>query len=222
MILLFSVFLFIKAETEAEVQEIVLGSWHVTANYLPNHHELPETRHFHFKSTPTHQTTIVSGALYDSPDLTANPIRNYTLFFSQTSKGKFSISENIGKSVIPIASFDFSPLLHPHISSVGDWGTNKSFNSIFISNKIAQLTIFEKNSDNWTVYTFDKENEFQSNSFLDRYYQYFLMAFAFFLAYLVSKKVQQWQIEKKEKEVEAILLAKQKQKKKEKKKKKQK
>lgn len=215
----FFIFGFIKAETHAEVQEIILGNWFVTSRHL----NLNETsnqdniQYLYLRSFPTDYKTIITATLYKSKDDESSILQNYTLTFSQSSKGKFVLSEGINKNKKSIATFDFSPVLPPHISSVGDWGKNKSFNALFVTNKIAQLTIFENNG--WNIYTFDKEDDYEPESFIDKYYQLIVMGIAFFLAYLVSKKVQKWQIEKKQKEVERILQDQEKQKKKERKRK---
>ena len=219
IILSFILLRFTKAETHAEVQEIILGNWFVTSRHLGlNETQNQEkTHYFYLRSFPTEYKTIITATLYQSKEDESSILHNYTLTFSQTSKGKFALSENLNKNKRPVATFDFSPVLPPHISSVGDWGSNKSFNALFITNKIAQLTIFGK--EDWTVYTFDKEENYEPETFLDKYYQLIMMGIAFFLAYIVSKKVQSWQIEKKQKEVERILMEQEKQKKKEKKKK---
>lgn len=208
---------FVRTETHAEVQEIILGNWFVTSRQLspeetPN---LENIQYYYLRSTPTNHKTIITASLYKSKEDDISILHNYTLTFSQNSKGKFVLSEYFNKKNNKIATFDFSPVLPPHISSVGDWGLNKSFNALFVTNKIAQLTIFEKQK--WTVYTFDKEEDYEPETFLDKYYQLIMMGIAFFLAYIVSKKVQKWQIEKKQKEVEEILKEQKRQARKEKK-----
>lgn len=208
---------FVRTETHAEVQEIILGNWFVTSRQLspeetPN---LENIKYYYLRSTPTNHKTIITASLYKSKEDDESILHNYTLTFSQNSKGKFVLSEYFNKKNNKIATFDFSPVLPPHISSVGDWGLNKSFNALFVTNKIAQLTIFEKQK--WTVYTFDKEEDYEPETFLDKYYQLIMMGIAFFLAYIVSKKVQKWQIEKKQKEVEEILKEQKRQARKEKK-----
>lgn len=209
---------FIKAETHAEVQEIILGNWFVTSRHLNiSENSNNENVQYYLRSFPTEYKTIITASLYKSKEDESSIIHNYTLTFSQTSKGKFALSETVNKNKKAIATFDFSPVIPPHISSVGDWGENKSYNALFITNKIAQLTIFGK--QDWTVFTFDKEDNYEPESFIDKYYQLIMMGITFFLAYLVSKKVQKWQIEKKQKEVERILQEQENQKKKEKKRK---
>ena len=218
-VLYFLIIGFVRAETHAEVQEIILGSWFVTSRHLiPEKAPNPDNiNYYYLRSFPTSHKTIITAVLYKSKEDDASILHNYTLTFSQTSKGKFALSESLNKNNRKIAVFDFSPVLPPHISSVGDWGINKSFNALFITNKIAQLTIFDKQE--WTVYTFDKEDDYEPESFIDKYYQLIVMGIAFLLAYIVSKKVQKWQIEKKQKEVEEILKEQEKQKKKERKRK---
>ncbi|OHT01735.1 hypothetical protein TRFO_31348 [Tritrichomonas foetus] len=199
----------IFSETHADVQEIILGSWTVTAKHFSGKEEFPNEESFNFISRRTDTRSIITAQLFKTD--VSDTVFNATLTFDSKSKGKFILTEYQSNHFIKtIANFDFSPILPPHISSVGDWGDDKTFNSILITNQIAQLTLFDKNSLNWTVFQFDKVGD-APKSFIDKYFSWIFLFVTFILIKVVVDIVRRIKTWKVRKEAEKILQEQEKQ-----------
>lgn len=135
------------------------------------------------------------------------PLYSYLAQFRPNSKGKFDLIQKEET----IAHFDFSPILPPHVSASGKWKENKFFNAALISSTIMQLSIFDNQTGQWVVITFEKDTEDDTPSSFDQYYKYIFMGVMFILSFVVSKGVQKCVINKKKAEVMEILAEDQKQ-----------
>lgn len=191
-------FLFISlvlCETHAEVQEILVGNWSVHETIVSGE----KARDFHVRIAETDISFKIAIQVYESNESTL-PITKYDAVFHRTSKGKFRLI----KAGTTFATFDFSPLLPPHISSSGDWGSSETYTATMVTNKIMQLTLFDKQSGEWRVFHFDKDAVLPA-AWYEKHFQLLFMVVAFVGSWCVTRLVQKCVMMKRTREAEKII-----------------
>jgi hypothetical protein len=194
-------FLFLSgAQTDAEVQEILIGNWSVSQHHPTGSALLTLPDKFHMRVRQASRPTSIAINIFSDSN-SSIILTSFTANFFPPGNGHFKLLEGNTN----VAYFDFSPLLPPHITSVGDWNGTHSFNSVMVTNKIMQLTLFEKMSSEWVVLVFEKEPDNVPVHFVEKYYRIILMGIVFLLCWAVTQCVQNRQIAKKQREAEQLL-----------------
>lgn len=186
----------VLCETHAEVQEILVGNWTVHQTGISG--KINEAD-FHVRIAETEIPSKITIHVYDSNQSTL-PIHKYDALFHRTSKGKFRLV----KSGSTFATFDFSPLLPPHISSSGDWGSSQTYTATMITNKVMQLTLFDKEGGAWRVLRFEKDATLPQ-AWYEKHFQLLFMVVAFIGSWCVTRIVQKCVMRKRTKEAEKII-----------------
>jgi hypothetical protein len=202
MVLIGILFFTVSAETHAEVREILLGNWSVSSEVPSGESFLAVPESFHLRILPPSDVSQIILMTYNTP-IATEPLLNLTAIFAPNSKGTFVLHEELR----PIAEFDFSPILPPHISSFGDWNQTLTFSALMITNRWMQLTLFEKEGNRWTVFNFQKEVGDGQPNFFEKHFQMIVMIVVFIGSVGVSMLVQKYYAAKTRREAEKLLEA---------------
>lgn len=188
---------FSLCETQAEVQEILVGNWTAYQTTLVGEPILPDNFSVQIEETDSRYT--ISILVFEDKRMPI-PIHRFKAVFDPSSKGKFGLFS--GNSIL--ARFDFSPIMPPHIHSTGNWGDNTTFTGVMITNMLMQLSLVAKDGTHWQVITFEKEDG-PPLPWYEQYFKLIFMSIVFLGSWAVTKVVQSCVMKQRLREAEEIL-----------------
>ena len=183
----------IHADSQKTIKEMLIGKWSVTAtHFFPDQVEKIVENNLKFQAFLIDNNYNKMTASLFMPD-SDDPIFDSVLVFNEDSNGSFIMKKNKQK----FAEFNFEVIKTNQTSSFGDWGPNKTYNAIFVNHRIAQLTLFDKHSQNWSVYTLNKDDDERSES-SGGMFSLIFMVLTIIGGNVLSRFIHQWRLRKNE------------------------